>query len=66
MTNQNGDKTIGIFFKRSQLDELNLSGPEMKTLVIEARELFSLLRLTREANNYLEAHPKLKEVIEKW
>ena len=66
MTNQNGDKTIGIFFKRSQLDELNLSGPEMKTLIIEARELFSLLRLTREANNYLEAHPKLKEVIEKW
>jgi len=66
MTNQNGDKTIGIFFTRSQLDELNLSGPEMKTLIIEARELFSLLRLTREANNYLESHPKLKEVIEKW
>jgi len=66
MTNQNGDKTIGIFFTRSQLAELNLSGPEMKTLIIEARELFFLLRLTREANTYLESHPKLKEVIEKW
>jgi hypothetical protein len=66
MSNKKGDKTIGLYFSKDQLENLNLTGPEMKTLIIEARELFSLLRLTREANTYLGSHPKLKEVIEKW
>jgi hypothetical protein len=66
MVNQNGDKTIGIFFTKVQLDDINLSGSEMKTLVIEARDLFAKLKLTPQANEYLNSHPKLKEVIEKW
>jgi hypothetical protein len=51
-----------IQFKAStKLDSL-----EVKTLLTEGAELFSLLQLTPDAKAYLRFHPKLAEVIDKW
>jgi hypothetical protein len=43
-----------------------LTSLEVKTLLTEGAELFSLLQLTPDAKAYLKYHPRLAEVIDKW
>lgn len=43
-----------------------LTGREIKLLLVKGRRLFELLKMTPEAETYLENQPELAEVIKKW
>jgi hypothetical protein len=55
------EKMVSIRF-----DDPTLTGAEIKRLITEGAKLFELMRLTVEAEQYLEYHPQLKAVIDKW
>lgn len=43
-----------------------LAGKEIKILLVQGPGLFELLKMTPEAEKYLEYHPDLAEVLKKW
>lgn len=43
-----------------------LDSEDVKHIINDGVELFSLLQMTPQAQQYLDSHPKLKEAIDKW
>jgi hypothetical protein len=65
MPNTPNAKTVYFPAGTGKLFE-KFSPKEVYILCTEGRELFELMRLTPEAEQYLNYKPKLKAVIEKW
>ena len=54
---------IQIYTKQAGI---KLNSLETKTLLTKGAKLFSLIKMTEEAKQYLAFNPDLAEVIEKW
>jgi len=61
-----GDKNFTVYIKAAQVEKVNLSADEMRTLILEGPGLFAKLKQTAASERYLDAHPELKEVIDRW
>ena len=62
-------KKLYLYFSKEfvkEFGEFHLNTEELYILLGKGRKLFEFLQHTLQSTMYLEQHPDLKEVIEKW